>query len=174
MDQREKTRTREGPLTQMINFAVGADQYGVDIRSVREVIQVGEVTPLPRAPSFVKGVINLRGDVIPVMDLREKLRIAAESGADAPTPPDGAALTMLVVVELGEKLVGMVVDSVSRVVRVETGMLEQAPLWLGGLSGEALAGVVRLSDRLIVVLNIEAVLSSGEKQELAALEVQEA
>lgn len=148
-------------MDQMINFSVGTEQYGVDIRKVREVIRLGEVTPLPRAPSFVKGVVNLRGDVIPVIDLREKLGFAG---------PRDAAEEMVIVVEIAEKLVGMIVDTVSHVVRVGPGQMEPAPLWLGGLTGDYMAGVVRLPDRLIVVLHVEAILTSGEKLELQAME----
>ena len=148
-------------MDQMINFCIGTEQYGVDIRKVREVIQLGEITPLPHAPDFVKGVINLRGDVIPVINLREKLGMAEERDTLA---------DRVIVVEIGEKLVGMIVDAVSRVVRIAAAQLETAPLWLGGLTEDYMAGVVRLPDRLIVVLNAEAILTSGEKLELQALE----
>ncbi len=148
-------------MEQMINFSVGVEQYGVDIRRVREVIRVGEITPLPRAPGFVKGVINLRGDVIPLIDLREKLGLTAVHDLKA---------DRVIVVEIEEKLVGMVVDAVSHVVRVAPGQLEPAPLWLGGLTGDSMTGVVRQEDMLIVVLNVESILTSGEKLELQALE----
>jgi purine-binding chemotaxis protein CheW len=154
-------KTPDGVMDQMINFSAGTEQYGVDIRRVREVIRVGEITPVPRAPHFVKGVINLRGDVIPVIDLREKLGLAAAGDLSE---------TRVIVVEIGEKLVGMIVDTVSRVVRVGPGDLEPAPLWLGGLTGDYMAGVVRLPDRLVIVLHVEAILTSGEKLELQAME----
>ena len=161
MEKPKGPKPLEGAMDQMINFCIGTEQYGVDIRKVREVIQVGEITPLPHAPDFVKGVINLRGDVIPVINLREKLGMAEERDTLA---------DRVIVVEIGEKLVGMIVDAVSRVVRIAAAQLETAPLWLGGLTGDYMAGVVRLPDRLIVVLNAEAILTSGEKLELQALE----
>jgi purine-binding chemotaxis protein CheW len=148
-------------MDQMISFVVGDQQYGVDIRKVREVIRVGEITPLPHAPSFVKGVINLRGDVIPVIDLRQKL------GLDSAR---GSATERLVVVEIAEKLVGTIVASVRSVVRVREGQLEPAPEWLGGLTGDFVTGVVRLEEKLIVVLNVETILTSGEKIELQSME----
>ncbi len=151
----------EGAMDQMITFSVGTEQYGVDIRKIREVIRIKEITPLPRAPGFVKGVINLRGDVIPVIDLREKLGLG--TGRDVKTD-------RVIVVEIGEKFVGMIVDTVSRVVRLAPGQLEPAPLWLGGLTEDCMAGVVRQQERLIVVLHIETILTSGEKLELQALE----
>jgi purine-binding chemotaxis protein CheW len=161
----ERSGGREAPdgaMDQMIDFSVGVREYGVDIRKVREVLRVGEITPLPHAPCFVKGVINLRGDVVPVIDLRQKLdlQVAQESSTER-----------LVVVEIAEKLVGMVVDAVSRVVRVRADELEPAPPWLEGLTGDFVTGVVRHDEKLIVVLNVETILTSGEKIELQALEI---
>jgi purine-binding chemotaxis protein CheW len=148
-------------MEQMIDFSIGARQYGVDIRRVREVIRVGDITPLPHAPGFVKGVVNLRGDVIPVIDLRQKLGIEAARGL---------ATERLIVVEIEEKLVGMIVDAVSHVVRLRPGQLEQAPSWLGGLTGDFVTGVVRQEDRITVVLNVETILTSDEKLELESLQ----
>ena len=86
---------------QMINFTVGGDEYAVEIQKVREVINFREITQLPKAPSFVKGIINLRGEMIPVIDLREKFGLTHEAYS---------ALTNLVIVEIGRKAVGVVVD----------------------------------------------------------------
>ncbi len=153
----EGTRGRkaaDAAMDQMISFSVGTEQYGVDIRKVREVILPGEITPLPRAPDFVKGMINLRGDVIPVIDLREKL---GRAGAGRPGED------RIIVVEISEKLIGMIVDAVSHVLRVAPGQLEPTPPWLGGLTGEYITGVVRQTSGLIVVLNVDTILTSGEK-----------
>ncbi len=155
MEGTKGRKAAEGAMEQMISFSVGTEQYGVDIRKVREVIRMGEITPLPRAPDFVKGMINLRGDVIPVIDLREKLGRAAA--------PTGGEEDRIIVVEIAEKLVGMIVDRVSHVLRVLPGQLEPTPPWLGGLTGEYLTGVVRQSDHLIVVLNVDTILTTGEK-----------
>jgi purine-binding chemotaxis protein CheW len=133
----------------------------VDIRKVREVIRIGEITPLPHAPSFVMGVVNLRGDVIPVIDLRQKLGLEA-------TPESKAE--RLIVVDIEEKHVGMIVDSVSHVVRIRPGQLEPAPSWLEGLTGHFVTGVVRQEQEMTVVLNVETILTSEEKLELESLQ----
>ena len=161
MEQQGGTEAPAGAIDQMIDFSVGERQYGVDIRKVREVIRIEEITPLPHAPSFVKGVINLRGDVIPVIDLRQKLGLEAARGSTA---------ERLIVVEIEEKLVGMIVDSVSHVVRVRAGQLEPAPSWLVGLTGDFVTGVVRQDEKMTVVLNVETILTSAEKLELESLE----
>jgi purine-binding chemotaxis protein CheW len=154
----EKNARTEGQGMQMISFNVGEQEYGVDIHSVKEVIRQGEITPLPRAPSFLKGVINLRGDVIPIIDLRERFALEAGSYSEA---------SRVIVVEIGEKSVGMVVDSVSHVIRVPEDHIEAAPTWLGGTSGEYVRGVARVEKRLVVLLNIDAILTTDEILEIA-------
>ncbi len=142
---------------QMISFAVGGEEFGVDIQTVKEVIRIGEITPLPRAPAFLKGVINLRGDVIPIIDLRERFGLASEAYSE---------MTRVIVTEIGEKSVGMVVDRVSHVIRVAQSQIEAAPPWLGGLTGEYVRGVARVEKRLIVLLNMDTILTTDEMIEI--------
>lgn len=146
-----------GSGMQMISFDVGGDDFGIDIHAVKEVIRLGEITPLPRAPSFLKGVINLRGDVIPIIDLREKFGLAGQAYTD---------MTRVIVAELGEKSVGMVVDRVSHVIRVAPDQIEAAPAWLGGLTEEFVRGVARVDRRLIVLLNVDTILTTDEMLEI--------
>lgn len=157
---REQTGTTE-EMEQMISFSVGGEEYGIDIRTVKEVIRVGSITALPKAPSFVKGVINLRGDVIPIIDLRDKL------GFDDKLSGETARI---IVVEVEEKSIGMIVDSVSHVFRLAPEQIEAAPDWLGGFTREYLKGIARLEERLIVLLKIDSILTSDEKLELEKLE----
>ncbi len=140
--------TAEG-MEQMIGFSVGEEEYGIDIHSVKEVIVAGQITSLPRAPSFVKGVINLRGDVIPIVDLRDKLGLGGKQA-------DGRF--RIIVVEVEGKSIGMIVDSVSRVFRMAADQIDEAPDWIGGLTREYLRGVARLGERLVILLRIERVL----------------
>ncbi len=151
---------REGQRLQMINFTLGGDEYAVEIQKVREVINFRELTPLPKAPSFVKGIINLRGEVIPVIDLREKFGLAHEAYS---------ALTNVVIVELGRKAVGVVVDEVRHVIRLPADNVAPAPPFIGGLSGRYVSGVAKLGERLIVVLDMEKILSASELIALRAL-----
>jgi purine-binding chemotaxis protein CheW len=148
---------------QMISFTVGEQEYGVDIQSVKEVIRQGEITALPRAPSFLKGIINLRGDVIPIVDLRERFALQAGTYSEA---------SRVIVVEVGEKSVGMVVDRVSHVLRVSEDRIEAAPAWLGGTNSDFVRGVARVDERLVVLLDMEAVLTSDEMLQIARVEGQ--
>jgi purine-binding chemotaxis protein CheW len=149
------------PTLQMINFTVRGDEYAVDIQKVREVIDLREITQLPKAPSFVKGIINLRGELIPVIDLREKFGLAREAYSP---------LASVVIVEIGKKAVGVVVDSVRHVIRVAPGELAPSPPFVGGLSGRFVSGVAKLGERLIVVLDMDKILTTDEMFELHSLE----
>ena len=155
-----RAAAREQTL-QMINFTVGGDEYAVEIQKVREVINFREITQLPKAPSFVKGIINLRGEVIPVIDLREKFGLTH----DAYSP-----MTNVVIVEIGRKAVGVVVDSVRHVIRVAPSELAPSPPFIGGLSGRYVSGVAKLGERLVVVLDMEKILTAGELIELRSLD----
>jgi purine-binding chemotaxis protein CheW len=160
-DSKEARAVAREQTLQMINFTVGGDEYAVEIQKVREVINFREITQLPKAPSFVKGIINLRGEVIPVIDLREKFGLSHE---------EYSPLTNVVIVEIGRKAVGVVVDSVRHVIRVAPSDLSPSPPFIGGLSGRYVNGVAKLGDRLVVVLDMDKILTAGEMIELRTLE----
>ena len=160
-DSKDSRAAAREQTLQMINFTVGGDEYAVEIQKVREVINFREITQLPKAPSFVKGIINLRGELIPVFDLREKFGLAHEAYSP---------LTSVVIVEIGRKAVGVVVDSVRHVIRVAPGELAPSPPFVGGLSGRFVSGVAKLGERLIVVLDMDKILTTDEMIELQSLE----
>jgi purine-binding chemotaxis protein CheW len=149
-------RGTTGEIDQMINFVVGGEEYGVDIQRVKEVIRIKEITRLPSVPSFVKGVINLRGDVIPIIDLREKFDLKQK---------DYQETTRVIVVEVEGRSIGMVVDSVSHVVRITSSQVGPPPL-VGGSTAECINGVVNLGERLILLLNIDKMLTTEERLEI--------
>ncbi len=153
-------REIEGELIQLISFIVGDEEYGLEILRVKEVIRIREITRLPRAPSFVKGIINLRGDVIPIIDLRDKFGLERQ---------DYTAMTRVIVVDVDSRLVGMVVDAASQVVRIPADQVEPPPPVAGESSVEFIRGVGRLDERLIILLNIDRILSTTEKVELTRL-----
>lgn len=163
MDGPGTHRKRDEELSQLISFIVGDEEYGLDILRVKEVIRIREITRLPRAPSFVKGIINLRGDVIPIIDLRDKFDLEHL---------DYTSMTRVIVVDVDERLVGMVVDAASQVVRIPTDRIEPPPPIAGGLSAEFIRGVGKLDERLIILLDIDRILSTQEKVALARMEDQ--
>ena len=161
MKSQSKQRDMEGDLNQLISFIVGEEEYGLEILRVKEVIRVREITRLPRAPSFVKGIINLRGDVIPIIDLRDRFGLERK---------EYTSMTRVIVVDVDGRLVGMVVDAASQVVRVPADQIDPPPPIVGGLSAEFIKGVGKLDERLIILLNIDRILSTQEKVELERLE----
>jgi purine-binding chemotaxis protein CheW len=157
LDEHRQTKTAGDTMDQMISFAISDEDYGVDIQTVKEVIRKKEITRLPKAPAFVKGVINLRGDVIPIIDLRERFNMEQQ---------EYTSMTRVIVVEVEGRSIGMVVDSVSHVLRIEEGQIEPPPPCVGKASKEYIRGVGKVDDKLIVLLNINHILSTEEKIEL--------
>lgn len=150
-----------GELRQFISFSVGNEEYGLELLRVKEVIRIREITWLPKAPTFVKGIINLRGDVIPIIDLRDKFGLESQAHT---------ATTRVIVVEVEGRLMGMVVDSASQVVRIPTNQIDPPPPVLGGFSREFITGVGKLDDKLVILLNADAILTMDEKIALSTLD----
>ncbi len=143
---------------QLVALNLGAEAYGVDIGSVREIIRMQDITRVPRTPSFVEGVINLRGKVIPVVNLRERFCLpAAKQSKDS----------RIVVVDTGGQDIGMIVDSVTEVLRIPSSVVEPVSNVLVTTAAEYLTGIAKLKDRLIILLDLNQVLSQSEKGALA-------
>ncbi|MGE5275477.1 MAG: chemotaxis protein CheW [Acidobacteriota bacterium] len=152
---------------QIVTFRVGAEEYGLDIGAITEVIRPLKITPLPRMPQFIEGVINLRGAIIPVIDLRK--RFALEKIVDNPR-------TMRMVITRGavaggpgpdKGLLGLLVDSVHEVLHLRKQDIEPAPQAATGEFADFITGMGKAGERLIILLDIPKVLS---QQERAALE----
>ena len=162
-DNKESKRSTE--TVQIVSFALGKEEYGVDIAQVQEINRMVAITHVPRAPHFMEGVINLRGQLIPIIDLRTRFGMPrAEQTKN----------TRIVVTEIGGKRVGMVVDSVSEVLRVPSEQIEDAPDMITGVDTEYIRGVGKLGDRLIILLDLGRVISGEEKHDLENLETPEA
>ncbi len=128
---------------------------------MKEVIRAREITWLPRAPSFIKGIINLRGDVIPIIDLRDKFGLEAREYTNA---------TRVVVVEVEGRLTVMVVDSAIQVVMIPAYCIDPPPPIRTAFSRDFITGIGKLDDRLVVLLNADAILTGEEREEPAKLE----
>jgi purine-binding chemotaxis protein CheW len=146
-----------GEERQLVVFQLGAELYGVDIARVHEIIRLQAITRVPRAPKFVEGVINLRGKVIPVVDLRRRFGL--------PTAEHTRA-TRIVVVEIGDQVVGIIVDSVSEVLRINTSTVEPPSPVVAGIDSEYLHGIAKLPERLVILLDLDRVLARDERRAL--------
>ncbi len=144
---------------QVVSFKLGSEEYGVDIAQVQEINRMVAVTHVPRAPQFMEGVINLRGQLIPIIDLRARFGMPRT---------EHTKNTRIVVTEIGSKRVGMVVDSVSEVLRLPVDQIEDAPEMLTGVDTEYIRGVGKIEDRLIILLDLGRIISGAEKRELEA------
>jgi len=147
-------------LLQLVSFKIGEEEFGVDILKVQEINRMLEVTRVPNAPEFVDGVINLRGKVIPVIALRRRFGMERK---------ESDKNTRIVVVELEGKVVGFVVDAVSEVLRIPRSLIEAPPAIVAGIEAEYITAVGKLEDRLLILLDLERVLSGAEKGKIAAV-----
>ncbi len=143
---------------QIVTFKVGEEEFSVSILKVQEIIRMSEITKVPKSPEFVEGVINLRGRVIPVLDLRKRFGLPLiERGNDART----------IVVDSGGKVVGLIVDSVTEVLRLQASTIEPPPdIVGGGVDSEYIDGVGKLENRLVILLNLDKVLTVTEVNQL--------
>jgi len=147
-----------GELLQLVSFNIGNEEFGVDILKVQEINRMLEITKVPNSPEFVDGVINLRGRVIPVIDLRSKLGM---------TRREHDKSTRIVVVEVNDRTVGFIVDAVSEVLRIPKNITEPPPSIVAGVNSDYITAVGKLEDRLLILLDLEKILSLEEKNQLA-------
>jgi purine-binding chemotaxis protein CheW len=143
-------RARE-ELLQLVSFNIGEEEFGVDILQVQEINRMLDVTRVPNAPEYVDGVINLRGKVIPIIDLRRRLGMERK---------EHDKNTRIVVVEVNDKVVGFVVDAVREVLRIPRSVTEPPPSIVGGVHEEYITAVGKLDDRLLILLDLEKVLAT--------------
>lgn len=134
---------------QLVVFEVGDESFGIDISLVQEIIRLQSITEVPKAPMYVKGVINLRGKVIPIIDLRERFAFAMGEETKA---------TRIVVVNVLGNTVGMIVDAVSEVLRLATNSIEPPSTIVESIGSQYLKGIGKLEDRLIILLDLDKLL----------------
>jgi purine-binding chemotaxis protein CheW len=144
-------------LEQMVTFNLEQEEYGVNILQVQEINRMVEITEVPQTEHYVEGIINLRGKVIPIIDLRKKFGMQDKEHDNK---------TRIVVVDVSSETVGLVVDGVSEVLRVPAGSLEETPRLIAGesngsASADYIKSIVKLEDRLLIYLDLEKIISSS-------------
>jgi purine-binding chemotaxis protein CheW len=147
---------------QLVVFELANELYGINIAVVESIIKMQSITQLPQTPTFIKGVTNLRGAVLPVIDLR--LRFGLE-------PRPDTKQTRVIIVTMGKVKVGIMVDGVSEVLHVSDEIIEPLPAMVNSVNSDFLKGIVRFDDRLIILLEVEMVLDLQEHQSIAELPV---
>ncbi len=150
-DRQQRRMTSAGSM-QLVSFRLGDEIYGIEITKIREIILVGAITRVPETPHYIKGLINLRSSVIPVIDLRARFALPeSELTQDS----------RIMVLNVGRRTIGIVVDSVSEVLRVSEEQISPAPPTVASLGNEYMTGLVRLDEQLLILLDVDR-LFGGE------------
>ncbi|MCC9604657.1 chemotaxis protein CheW [Blastopirellula sp. JC732] len=138
---------------QLVSFRLAQEEYGIEITRVQEIILMGEITRVPQTPEFIKGLINLRNTVIPIVDLRRRFGLPEEKASDE---------TRIMVMNVAGKTIGIIVDAVSEVLRIGKDQIAPPPPTVAGLGRDYLTGLVKLDKRLLILLDMDKILTSGE------------
>ncbi|HOT44291.1 MAG TPA: chemotaxis protein CheW [Spirochaetota bacterium] len=152
-DLREQMVEVEEEHEEFATFMIGEETYGVDILKVRDIIGITDITPVPKSPHFVKGVINLRGNIVPVVDLRLKFRMKEREYNSG---------TVIIVVEVKGRYIGMIVDSVSDVVDIKVESIHESPHYSDNIREDFIQSVGRKDDKLIIILDVDRILNTSE------------
>ena len=144
-------------LLQLVGFRLGNEEYGIDILKVQEINRIADITRIPQSPDFVEGVINLRGNVIPIIDLRKRFNMPER---------EHDRQTRIVVGEIDGRTVGLVVDAVSEVIRLPANTIEPAPKIVSRDQADYITGIGKLDDRLLMLLDIDKILTVSDKDKL--------
>jgi purine-binding chemotaxis protein CheW len=147
----EQTAERTAPSTpqQFLTFTLGQEEYGVEILKIQEIKGFAPLTPLPNAPAYVRGVLNLRGTIVPIVDLRAKFGLP---------PVEETRLSVIVVVQVAGQTLGFIVDAVSDVLTVDKSQIQPTPDLHGQVDTTALTGLAQAGDKLVLLLDIAQVV----------------
>lgn len=152
MEAVDKTTRTETDRRQLVNVQIGTEEFGIDIGLVHDIHRMVKITPIPQTPPHFKGIINLRGQIIPVVDFRILF--------DLPATADENKERRIVVIESNSQTIGFIVDGVREVLRIPISTIQEAPdIIKSQVDKRYIEGVAQLDDRLIIVLNIEAVFN---------------
>ncbi len=147
-----------GPDKQLVTFEIGREEFGLDILSVQEIDRITGITELPQVPEYIEGIINLRGKIVPVMNLRKRLGMEEKSDDQN---------TRIIVARVDGKTTGFKVDAVKEVLRIFSDCFEPPPDIVAGLRSDFFKSIAKLEDRLLILVDPVKIVS-GEKQNLTA------
>lgn len=150
---REVNGSESAQTMQLVTFRLADETYGIEITKVREIILMGEITQIPQAAHYVKGLINLRSTVIPVIDLRAKFGLAESDLTDE---------SRIMVINVSNNTIGIIVDEVKEVLRIRRDQIAPPPPTVASLGREYLQGLVKLDDQLLILLDIERLLGAEQ------------
>lgn len=146
--------TYSGNDIQLVVFRLGREEYAVSILQVQEIKRITEITRVPHSPDYIKGVMNLRGSVLPVIDLKKRLNLPPKEYTDD---------TRIIIIKVEDINVGMIVDAVSEVTTIDQNNIEPPQVVVGGIAADYLSGVGKLENRLLILLNTDAIVGMGQE-----------
>ncbi|AIF52102.1 chemotaxis protein CheW [Pelosinus sp. UFO1] len=139
---------------QLVVFKLGREEYSVSILQVQEIKRITDITRVPHTPDYIKGVINLRGSVLPVIDLKKRLNLPQQVVTED---------TRIIIVKVDELSVGMIVDAVSEVMTINQENIDSPDVVAGSVAASYLSGVGKLENRLLILLNLEEIIGIGQE-----------
>jgi purine-binding chemotaxis protein CheW len=145
---------------QLVIFELGSENFGIDIASVEGIVKLQEITKIPQAPSYMEGITNHRGSVLPVIDLHKRFGITGQEQTNE---------TRIVVANVGSLKIGMIVSAVSEVLTIEDSVIEPPPPLVSNVNSEFIVGVAKIDKRLVILLDLVKVLTTEEKAQVAKL-----
>lgn len=147
-------------IMQLVSFRVGKELFVLSIKQIQEIIRPTEIVAIPRSPEFVEGVINLRGRIIPVIDLRKRFCVEAIGEENK---------IRIIVAEIGDVVVGLMVDAVEEVLRIESGCYNDAPSIAVGIEQKFVEGIVKNKDQMLILLNVNELFNTDEAELLKSV-----
>lgn len=160
MNHQSQARAQDSEVTQWVTFHLGEETFGINVMQVQEVLRMTEIAPVPGAPDYVLGIINLRGNVVTVMDTRKRFGLAQQESDDS---------TRIVIIEAGEQVVGILVDSVAEVVYLKQSEIENAPKVGNNESSRYIQGVANRDEGLLILVDLDKLLTDEEWKEFSSL-----
>ncbi|MDD2913979.1 MAG: chemotaxis protein CheW [Gallionella sp.] len=151
--QASETKAADGTSRELLTFTLGSEEYGIDILKVQEIRGYDAVTTIANSPEFIKGVINLRGIIVPIIDMRIKFNLGNVTYNQ---------LTVVIILNVANRVVGMVVDGVSDVIALTTEQVKAAPEFSGALDTQYITGLGTVDDRMIIIVDIEKLMTSRD------------
>lgn len=148
-------------LIQLVSFKLWNEEFGIDIWRVQEINMMMQLTKIPNSNQFIEGVVNLRGKIVPVVNLRERLGLSKKEDDNR---------TKIIVSDVNNKLIGYIVDEVNEVLRISKSIIEPTPEIITGVNSDLIQGVAKLEGRLLILLNLDKLLSSTEINQLNNIE----
>jgi purine-binding chemotaxis protein CheW len=161
------TLTESDDTIQMVGFVLAGELFGVDILMVREIIKQIPVTAIPDAPDFIKGVINLRGNIIPIIDLHQRLNIAGSG-------KEGETQSWTLILDIGGRVTGFLVDHVTRVMKIPRSAIQLPPeMVVSAMKSHYISGICKLEAQVMAILDFNRILVVDEFKKMGALKRQE-